>query len=276
MSKGLSSLADRLGEIGFERTRRAVAALALSLFVSLYLLISLNAPPGWSAAFLALGACYLVAFLAVAAEWFWGRWFAVGLGWSGLMVAIASLVMMGWTPPLAIYGLLHALVVFPLSGKKMAARYDLQEAWRTRYRMDDLGVARLRKTVTRASASLPSLILWALGPKPEAFWAFSSRSQSVVVAGLAALGLAALGLSGVIRLRSWGLLALGAAGVLVAALGHVTAFAMPIVGSFGSVRIWGAIPELLAFSGSTLAFVCLSAAVLPFVGPALRFLRRSS
>jgi phosphate transport system permease protein len=34
--------------------------------------------------------------------------------------------------------------------------------------MDELGVARLRKTVTRASASLPSLILWALGPRPEA------------------------------------------------------------------------------------------------------------
>jgi len=258
MLKGLSSLAERLGQIGFERTRRAVAALALSLFVSLYLLISLNAPPGWSAAFLALGACYLVAFLAVAAEWFWGRWFAVGLGWSGLMVAIASLVMIGWTPPLAIYGLLHALIVLPLSGQKMAARYDLQEAWRTRYRMDDLGVARLRKTITRASASLPSLILWALGPKTDAAF----------LGSLAAIALTAAGLHGLVRLRSWGIVALGTAGTLVLAFGHIGAFATQALGAFGPL------PQLLELAGPTMAFLFLTAAVLPFVGPTVRFLRR--
>jgi hypothetical protein len=256
----MSSLADRLGEIGFERLRRAIAALALSLFVSLYLLVALNAPPGWSAAFVALAGCYLVAFLAVAAEWFWGRWFAVGLGWSGLMVAVASLVMMGWTTPLVIYGLLHGMVVAPLSGKKMAARYDLQEAWRQRYRMDELGVARLRKTVTRAAASLPSLILWALGPKTE----------MAFVGSLAAIALTACGLRGVIRLRSWGLLALGAAGVVVAFAGDIGAFATASVGELGALPSW------LELSGPTLAFVCLAAAVTPFAGPALRFLRRPS
>jgi hypothetical protein len=271
MSKGMSSLVERLGEIGFERTRRAVAALALSLFVSLYLLISFNAPPGWSVAFLALGACYLVAFMAVAAEWFWGRWFASGMGWSGVMVAIASLVMMGWTPPLAIYGLLHALVVLPLAGRKMAARYDLQEAWRTRYGMDDLGVARLRRTVTRASASLPSVILWALGPKTDALWGFASRRPELAwLGGLGALVLVAVGLRGVIRLRSWGLLAFAAAGALVAAFGHFAAFATPTVVDFGPL------PALFAFATSTMAVILLAAAVAPFVGPAARFLRRRS
>ena len=111
-------------------------------------------------------ACYVVAFFAVVAEWFWGRWFATGLGWSGMMVAIVRGVPdRAGIPALAIYGLLHARVVLPLAGKSMAARYDLQEGWRQRYKMDDLGVARLRKTITRSAASLPSVILWALAPK---------------------------------------------------------------------------------------------------------------
>jgi hypothetical protein len=260
MSKGLSSLLDRLGEIGFERLRRAIAALALSLFVSLYLLVALNAPPGWSAAFLALAGCYLVAFLAVAAEWFWGRWFAVGLGWSGLMVAVASLVMVGWAPPLVIYGILHAVIVLPLSGKKMSARYDLQEAWRQRYRMDELGVARLRKTVTRSAASLPSLILWALGPKTEV----------ALLGCLAALALTTVGLRGVIRLRSWGILALGCAAALVGTLGHIGGFATESPGEIGML------PNVLELVGPTLAFAFLAAAVIPFVAPAVRFLRRPS
>lgn len=239
-------LVSRLGAIGFERTRRALAALALSLFVALYGLLALNPPPGWSAAFLALSACYLVAFLGVAAEWFWGRWFAMGLGWSGLMVAIASLVMVGWMPPLVIYGALHGLIVLQLAGPKMAARYDLQEPWRQRYRMDELGVARLRKTVTRASASLPSLILWALGPKEP--------GQGMIV-GLAALGLAVLGMRGLVRLRSWSLLAFVAAGGIVALGTRYLA------------------PSAVDIGGGWLATAFIAAALVPFAGPALRFVR---
>ena len=57
------SILKRLDEVGFEKTRRALAALALSFFISIYLILSLNAPPGWGPAFLALSACYVVAFL---------------------------------------------------------------------------------------------------------------------------------------------------------------------------------------------------------------------
>src|SRR5258707_11133069 len=135
--KSLEGLLQRLNDIGFERTRRAVAALSLSLFVFLYLLISLNPPSEeWRLAFLAMSACYGVAFMGVAAEWFWGRWFADGLGWSGLLVAVASLFMIGWTPVLAIYGALHGVVVLALAGNKMAERFDLQPMWRERYCMD--------------------------------------------------------------------------------------------------------------------------------------------
>src|SRR4051812_30274582 len=114
----------RVRDIGYEKPRTALALLPLSLFCFVYLLGAINSPPEWKGAFLGLTACYLTAFLALGSEWFWARWFASGLGWSGMMVAIAATVMMGWNPVLAIYGALHALVVAMLLGPKMAARYD--------------------------------------------------------------------------------------------------------------------------------------------------------
>ena len=261
---GLAALSARLSDIGFERTRRALAALSLSMFFSLYLLLSLNAPEGFGRVFVALSLCYGVAFVAVVAEWFWGRWFASGLAWSGVMIAIAALVMIGWNPALAIFGGMHLLVVLALMGKKMAARYDMQEAWRQKYKMDDFGVARLQKTVTRSAASLPSLILWALAPK-------EGEGMALAVGGVAALALAALGLRGLIRARSWGVLALGAAGALVAAFGQVglDAFAARPFCAFEATYCAPA-------AAATLAVACLAAAVLPFVRPVARFLRRSA
>jgi hypothetical protein len=252
-------LLKRLDEVGYERTRRALAALALSLFMTLYLLVSFQAPEGWAAAFLALAVCYGVAFMGVAAEWFWGRWFASGLGWSGVMVGIASLIMIGWSPPLAIYGGLHALVVLALAGKKMADRYDLQEAWRTRYGMDEFGVARLRKTVTRAAASLPSLILWALGPKEpgQGLW--------LAFAGVVATSFAVVGLRGVVRMRSWGLMAMAASSAMLVALG--------LAGVQGLSWAQGPYVNLFA-AGPLFSATLLGAAVLPFLGPALRFVAR--
>jgi hypothetical protein len=259
----------RLDEFGYEKTRRAVAALSLSFFVSLYLLVAMNAPPGWGPAFLALAACYVVAFLALAAEWFWGRWFASGLGWSGLMVAVISLVMIGWAPPLAIYGGLHLVVVVALMGKKMVAQYDLQETWRQRYGMDEFGVARLRKTVTRAAASLPSLILWALGPK--------EGDGSVVTAlGVAATLLATTGLWAVLRARVWGLLAMAGACAAVVLSGTLPVHlsSLTVRGWSGSVGTLGTVPIGTCLA-TTLIALLLAFTVTPFLGPALRFLRRS-
>jgi len=268
---GLAALSARLSEIGFERTRRALAALALSLFFSMYLLLSLNAPDGFGRVFVALSLCYGVAFVAVVAEWFWGRWFASGLAWSGVMIAIAALVMIGWNPALAIFGGMHLLVVVSLMGKKMAARYDMQEAWRQKYKMDDFGVARLQKTVTRSAASLPSLILWALAPKEE--------GMAVAVLSLAALGLGVVGLRALVHMRSWGVLALGAAGALVAAVGQLGLFGcgLPHVLRVPYEGVAGLSLGTSVFfltSASTLAFVLLAAAVLPFAGSIVRYLRR--
>jgi hypothetical protein len=264
----LAALSARLSQIGFERTRRALAALALSVFISIYLLVSLNAPEGFARVFVALSFCYGVAFFAVVAEWFWGRWFATGLAWSGVMIAIAGVVAVGWLPQLVIFGLLHLFVIVALMGEKMAARYDMQAAWRERYKMDDFGVARLQKTITRSAASLPSLIIWALAPKEEGM-------------AFAALALAVTGVWGLIRLRSWGVLSLGAAGVLVAAGGHLGRFACswPCGGLGLREGVAGMTPDaslfLMTFS-PTLAFVLLAAAVIPFAGAIARFLRRAA
>jgi hypothetical protein len=256
---GLTALSARLSQIGFERTRRALAALALSVFVSIYLLVSLSAPEGFARVFVALALCYGVAFVGVVAEFFWARWFATGLAWSGVMIAIIALMQLGWTPQFGIFGGLHLLVIIALMGKKMAARYDLQEAWRARYKIDDFGVARLQKTVTRAAATLPSMIIWALAPKEEGLAALGA---------IAALALVAGGLHGLIRLRSWGVLALAGAGALVAGFGHVTAFT--------THGVAGPMPLTTTFAaaGPILAFVLLAAAVLPFTGAIVRYLRR--
>jgi len=253
LSSGVGAISEKLGALGYERVRRAVAALSLSFFAIVFLFIAFSVPvPGWQAPFVALAACYLVAFFAVVAEWFWGRWFATGLGWSGIMVAIIAISNLGWDPGLAIYGLLHAAVVVPLAGKSMAARYDLQEAWRQRYKMDDFGVARLRKTITRSAASLPSVILWALAPKEP--------GQGMLLS-LVALALVVTGLGGLVRLRTWGWLAVGMSAV-------VTLFG-------GGLLASAAFPSFAfpAFAGPDLAICFLVAAVIPFVLPALRFVR---
>jgi hypothetical protein len=275
----VKSLLERLNNIGFERTRRALAALALSLFVFLYLLIALNPPSEeWRLAFLAISACYGVAFMGVAAELFWGRWFAAGIGWSGVMVAIASLTMIGWAPVLAIYGGLHALVVLCLAGKKMAERFDLQPAWRERYGMDEYGVARLRKTVTRASASLPSVILYFLAPKEP--------GQALFVAGTAVAGVLAIaGVAGLVRMRSWGLVALAGAAVALfvggaSAYPHFNfawfpGYENPFNDAALGQSIFWAPPWAYRglVSGPALPVLLLGAALAPFARPALRFLK---
>jgi hypothetical protein len=146
----------------------------------------------------------------------------------------------------------------------------MQEAWRQRYGMDEFGVARLRKTVTRAAASLPSLILWALGPKEP--------GQGMLLAGASIVTalLAVAGLRGVIRMRSWGLLAMAASSLLLITVGDATAAALaPLYtpGWFGGLGLVANLPNAVGV-GPALSAVLLAAALIPFAGPALRFLSR--
>jgi hypothetical protein len=135
--------------------------------------------------------------------------------------------------------------------------------------MDEFGVARLQKTVTRTAASLPGLIIWALGPKEEGL---------VAAGALTAMLLAVAGLRGLIRMRSWGVVALAGAGVLAAGVAGAGAlFARTFDGGCHVHRL----AALGPFSGldcvaAPLAIVLLAAAVLPFAGATARFLRRSA
>lgn len=236
--------------LGHERLRVALALLALSFFAVIYTMNALLAPPEWRAMMLGLGACYIAAFLALAAEWFWGRWFAAGLGYSGAMVGLLSLVMIGVHPALLVYGGLHVVVVAALWGPKMAAHYELQTAWREKYGMDEPGVAKLGKTVTRSAASLPTLIMWALAPR--------TGQGLALLAGAVALA----GLVGVLRMRTWALLAfLGAA---VAAIVAATPAAAVSLGVGGTWSVWAPAP---------MSSLWLLAAVLPFAPAAWRFVR---
>jgi hypothetical protein len=254
----MKQLLERLGNIGYERPRVAVALLPLSLFTFVYLLATLNAPPEWKAALGGLSVCYLTAFLALGSEWFWARWFASGLGWSGSVVAVAGLVMMGWNPVLAIYGALHAIVVVTLLGPKMATRYDLQPGWRERYGMDEFGVVRLRKAVTRAAAALPSVIIWALGPRD------GDGSLTSLIVGIC---LTVLGLHGLLRFKTWGLLALAGAATAVLVGGPSGVLAHG-VGSFEPLAV------VMSSPGSATALaLLLAAAAAPFARGAVRYIR---
>lgn len=267
----LNEVRGKVKELGYEKERAALALLSLSFFAFIYFFVSFNTPPEWGRVFLALSSLYLVGFLAVASQWFWARWFASGLGWSGFMVGMMALVMVGWHPSLAIYTVLHGLVIAMLLGAKMAARYEMQTSWRERYKMDEFGVARLGKAVTRGSASLPTLVMWALAPR--------EGGDQTLWLPLMATGLCVLGLSAVLRMRSWGLLVLaGAAFTGVAYLLAPGVEAMPGLASMGGTWTVLTSPFLaLGFLTTTvaspfLALAFLTAALVPFAGPLVSFL----
>ena len=238
----------------------ALALLPLVLFGFLYVLAGLLGDDSFRPVSIGLAGCYLGAFVALASGWFWARWFASGLGWSGAAMGIFGMALQ---PDLwevhAIIGALHALVVVMLMGKKMAARFELQPDWRERFGMDDFGVVRLGRAVTRASAALPGLIFMALKPPGGA--------ESALV--LLATGLGIVGLVGLLRLRTWGVLALAAGGAAMLGVGpnvsapHTLALGLPdpLTIAAASPGIPGAL-SLLLF-----------AAALPFLAGAIRYYR---
>lgn len=239
----------------FVGERRALALLALGFLTTLFALVALAQGGAWAACFGALAATYGVAFFAVASEWFWARWFAMGIASSGLTMAALGLVTQGFNPALLVWGAFHLLIYVPLMGKEMSERYELQQAWRDRYHLDDQAVARIKRAVHSTATALPTLIFFTLAPKD---------GQMVQMALLAA-GL--LGFVGLLRMRFWGILLLGttAIGTLVAA------FATPC--SLSSWSLFGSLTFPVALTG-VFAAVMLFFAVLPFVRPAWRMLRR--
>lgn len=254
----------KLGGIGLVGERKALSLLCLGFYSTLFFLIWMavrTEMPEWGPCFCGLTSIYVVAFVAVAAEWFWGRWFAIGIGYSGVTMTVMALVASRSLPPaMVVFGGMHTLLALCLMGEKMAARFDAQPRWRARWHLDEQGVVRVRRSVTRAASSLPALIMFALAPRDD---------QRALLLGVLAVG----GLAGLLSRRTWGVLALGAGGVLGLWTGLTTDGTLHgeaishWLGAFGGVTpissTW-----LLLF-----ASVLLCAAATPFLRPMARYLR---
>jgi hypothetical protein len=122
--------------------------------------------------------------------------------------------------------------------------------------------------VTRAAASLPSLILWALGPKEGQG---HGQGMWLTAAGIATLLTAALGLRHLIQARTAGWIMLAGATVSLWLLSSTPAnLSVPALHLLGPVAYAPALIGVPLF----VATLFLSLATLPFALPALRFLRR--
>jgi hypothetical protein len=234
----------------FVGERRALAAAVLVFYAGLYAILALAGAmgPEWTYAISAMGAVYGIAFFALVAGYFWARWFAIGVALSGLITGLVSLWQLGPEPIVLFLAGTHLAAVVFLWGSSMAAPFDGQTAWRERFHIDDNAAHRLGRAVIRAGISLPYVLMYALAPRPGA-----------AIGALAALALTCGGVWALVRLRTWGVLAMaGAAGILAeaavtsshAAAGGIDLAACAAVGA-----------------------IALAGAVAPFVRPSLRHLR---
>jgi hypothetical protein len=227
--------------------RRALSAVIFAFYFLLYLLTAmLGAAPGMENALYGLAGVYGLAFFALVAGYFWARWYAVGVGLYGVITTAVGLWQVGAEPILLFMGGTHLAATLMLWGQSMSEGYDGQTAWRERFHMDDNAVQRLGRSVIRAGVSLPMVLLYALAPRPG--------SATLALSGIA-LVLAVFGVRGLVRMRTWGVLALGAAGALLVTLAGVD------LASHSALYVLRP-----ALAGSLLI-----AATTPWVGPLLTF-----
>ena len=233
--------------------RSALAAAVLAFYGFLFLLVTLSSPPGWATCFGSLGGLYALGFFALVAGYFWARWYAIGLGMSGFISAAFSMWQMGPEPILLFYGGTHVFISLVLWGESVASRFDGQTSWRARFHLDENGVNRLGKAIIRAGISLPYIVMYALAPK---------QPGGADLLALAALGLAGSGLWAVIKMRTWGVVALtGSAVALGASLGGTSSIA--IAAPHGL--------EIVVFGIVGAGLIALAA--VPFLAPMVRFVR---
>lgn len=239
---------------GFTGERRALAAAVLAFYSFVYLIMSLAPPPGWGACLAALAGVYGVGFFALVAGYFWARWYAIGVGISGFITAAISMWQIGPEPVLLFWGGTHVGASLVLWGDRMSKAFDGKAEWREKFHMDDSATNRLGRAVIRAGISLPYVIIYALAPR-------EGMGDLVLVAGA---GLAMAGIWGLLRMRMWSIFAMaGGAGVLISSLGDGAHYAFAGASGYAvDVSLTG-----------VLASALLIAAVVPFVAPAVRFLR---
>jgi hypothetical protein len=231
--------------------RRALAAIVFAIYFLLYLALAMaDLQPGLDKALYALAGVYGLAFFALVAGYFWARWYAVGVGLYGIITAAVGMWQIGPEPILVFIGATHGAATLALWGNAMSEGYDGQTAWREKLHMDESSVQRLGRSVIRAGVSLPMVLLYALAPKPG--------SAELIVA-LVALGLVGFGFRAMVRLRTWGVLAVGVAGGL-------------LVGVAGIEMATTHANELAALKPA-LGGALLLAAAAPWLRPIARYVR---
>jgi hypothetical protein len=236
--------------------RRTIAQLILALFLSLFLFVALLGDAEMARCFGMLAACYGIAFVGLGGEWFWARWFAIGLGNWGA-VSLLSVLQVGFEPALVIFGASHLLVTVLLWGPHMAERYELRQGWRERLKLQESSVERLRNAVVSAGMTIPFLILYAFGPGGDAFGAVA----------LVPLALAGIAMTGLLRKKTWGVLALGATAV-ASGIAAVTAPA-------GSAMVWtfGTLAVPMFQLAPVVAALAAGVGFAVFLRPMIRFLK---
>jgi hypothetical protein len=194
----------------FVGERRALAAAIMAFYFLFYGVLAYSQlVPDFTKAFAAIAGVYGLAFFALVAGYFWARWYGVGVGLYGVITAAVGIWQVGTEPVLVFIGGTHLAATLFLWGQAMSQPYDGQAAWREKFHMDENAVQKLGRSVIRAGVSLPFILLYAFAPKPDA---------ASLVVSLVAFVLAAAGLRGLVQLKTWGVLALGAAGALTLSL----------------------------------------------------------
>jgi hypothetical protein len=241
--------------MGFVGERKAISCAILALYTLIFILSAFSIPDPRLVPFLgSLAATYGLSFFAVVAGYFWARWFAIGLGLYGLSTGFLVIWQIGPEPVVVFYALTHGAVSLLLWGPRVAAQFDGRTDWRERFHMDENATHRLGRAVIRVGLTLPFLLAYGLAPREDA-------GQMLLAA--AAVGLAGAGIWGLLRLRTWGVLAM-VAGALAIASSTVLATS-PL---FAATAVAGDV------TGTGLAAaILLAAAAAPFAGPMLRHLR---
>ena len=237
-----------LGRMKLVGERRALAAAILAFYALVYAAFAILGLVGpMSNALYALAFSYGLAFFGLVAGYFWARWFAVGVALFGVIQGALGIWQVGTEPVVIFLAATHIFATAALWGTAMAVPYDGQSAWREKFHMDDNAVQRLGRSVMRAGVSLPFILLYAFAPKPDA---------ASFVAAVGAMLLATGGFRALVQLKTWGVLALAGAGVVLASVAGVHA-----------AEGWISIPPIAA---SLLLF----AATAPYAAPIVRSLSR--
>ncbi len=241
------------GGMGFMTAERRAIVAAILAFYALVCLLAGLAAGEWDRCFYGLAAVYGLGYFSVVAGYFWARWYGIGLGLSGLVIAATSIWQVGFEPVLVFFGVTHGLAALGLWGRKMAGGYDGRSDWRERFHMDENATHRLGKAVTRVGMSLPMIVMYALAPKDGAM---------MTLMGIAGLGVAVTGVVALIRLNTWGLFAIAG--------GALSLFVISADGAWAGVQGCAGVSTVLPHVGLAGSFL-LAAAVVPFVAPIARY-----